>query len=451
MSDKTDIEKIADVLEMKVISDAYIRSSNRSRYIIIVIVFASVLAFIAHCNSMQNSWINNRYRVASYALNHEAWKLWMQDKKSLSTLCKLLAMNKRGPLSIDTLLKAYEQKNLDAVYDNCQSKKPELDKISFALHDLCDSFKLKVPILTSFDRLFICLGKKEKTLPTSIDSLFSLFTFFKKNKIKKLELFDIDSLTLDSLGCLVDSFKVEQDLLNSAIQLCEYRQIIDSIALLRYIEDLDRARTEKVMMIHVPILGIMLDINHLGFLGGFAFTVILLWFRFGLWKELSNLKMVFRHASEKKKLPDYYQHLIMWQVLSVPQTQVWWLPRSLLKRRFKKKLNKIIPSLFYIIFTETPYRLNSVIFSKTVVKILFFLPLIVQFLVLRNDYLTYQIGEITSKSSARLGLITGSFWFVLIFIFTWRCFSLLRDIDSEWDRVFKKLYGKKGDENTRFR
>ncbi|MDQ2922650.1 MAG: hypothetical protein M3R52_13695, partial [Acidobacteriota bacterium] len=44
-------------------------------------------------------------------------------------------------------------------------------------------------------------------------------------------------------------------------------------------------QTEHVMFIHVPFFGVLFDINDLGMLGGFAFVVLLLWFRFSLWHE----------------------------------------------------------------------------------------------------------------------------------------------------------------------
>lgn len=56
---------------------------NRTRYVLIIIIVASILAFISVWNSVQFSWINLRLEKASYALKYRAWDI--KNKDSLKT------------------------------------------------------------------------------------------------------------------------------------------------------------------------------------------------------------------------------------------------------------------------------------------------------------------------------------------------------------------------------
>ena len=69
------------------------------------------------------------------------------------------------------------------------------------------------------------------------------------------------------------------------------------------LKKLEEIQTEHVLYLRLPFFGLIVDVNDLGMLGGFAFTVLLLWFRFALWHERANLEMTFaegeRHHSRK--------------------------------------------------------------------------------------------------------------------------------------------------------
>jgi len=69
---------------------AFVQSANRCRYIILVIVFTSILVFIAFWNSQQNSWITCRMRIARYALEHDCLLLSKLDPNSVDALLHVL-------------------------------------------------------------------------------------------------------------------------------------------------------------------------------------------------------------------------------------------------------------------------------------------------------------------------------------------------------------------------
>jgi hypothetical protein len=54
-------------VSLKAMADAFIESVGRSRIIIVVIVFASVLALLANWNSWQGSWVKKRLAIAKVA------------------------------------------------------------------------------------------------------------------------------------------------------------------------------------------------------------------------------------------------------------------------------------------------------------------------------------------------------------------------------------------------
>jgi hypothetical protein len=54
-------------LDLRAMADAFVGSSRRSRYVIMVLVFASILIFIAYWNSRQSSWISCRLPVSREA------------------------------------------------------------------------------------------------------------------------------------------------------------------------------------------------------------------------------------------------------------------------------------------------------------------------------------------------------------------------------------------------
>jgi hypothetical protein len=174
-----------------------------------------------------------------------------------------------------------------------------------------------------------------------------------------------------------------------------------------YAERLDTARVDYIVLIRIPFFGIVLDVNDLGALGGFTFVVILLWFRFSLWREYYNLNSTFKAAKTDEDLEFCYRALSMSQVLTVPPA-----------------LSKHQPK-------ERPWG--------KVVRILYFLPLAVQLIIFIYDCLSFNYGLEISPFNTIVGFSMSLCFLSLSALLTYWCFRLSSEIDKEWEETAKHL------------
>ncbi len=365
------ISEIKEMLEVKEMADAFVDSSRRSRFIIIVMIFASVLTFVSFWNSQQGSWTRCRLRMAKYAQLNHCWELTGKDSLVVDSLSKVRVFEKRQLLVTCDSAHDYRLKNLD----------------------------------------------------TLIEEGWNNW----KNAESK------DRVSLDSLSLLL---KAEADSLRYAVNLCQNRGFHSDASLAQYIQDLDKLRTERVLLIQVPIFGVICDVNDLGVLGGLAFTVILLWFRFSLWQELRNLRLFFDQSRHKDDFRRFYHYLAMRQVLTIPRTFIDSPPAA--NGKFLDRLKKAVLFQPILLFYEFPARTDRRFWS-IVEKGLFILPLVVQGIVFLHDEQTRAIGEIISKPLVNRGQKVSLFFLILIFILTVRCLWLSRHINKEWDQAFERL------------
>jgi hypothetical protein len=180
MANNLELKTLVDAFEMKAIADACVASTNRSRYVIIVIVFASILAFIGFWNARGNAWIDCRLNMAK--------KTYIFQK-----------------------LEEYKQKE-----------------------------------------------KSNITKQDSVSTQHAVNWFSKMDTVMS--------------GVLISQ--------TEAGDFFKNRKFVTPDGLEKYIEDLERLLTEKVLNVQVPIFGVIFDVNDLGLFVGIAFTIILLWFRF---------------------------------------------------------------------------------------------------------------------------------------------------------------------------
>lgn len=173
-----------------------------------------------------------------------------------------------------------------------------------------------------------------------------------------------------------------------------------------FIERLEAARVESVILLRIPFFGVVLDINDLGLIGGFTFVVILMWFRFSLWREYYNLRATFKEA-KSEHLTFCYKSLAMRQVLTVPPT---------LSRR------------------QPPQKP-----SGKIVRSLYFLPVLVQSTLFIFDLRTREFGMVISKSNTRISILMCAFFLILTSLLTYWCLRLSMKIDKKWDNVAKRI------------
>jgi hypothetical protein len=100
--------------------DRCLLSSNRTRYVLIIIIIASVLVFVSFWNSSNWSWFNNRLEKTQKCINYKVW----EEEDSLKINC-LLQKNK---LIEYREVKLYSDiRNLDSL--SLHINKHELNKI----------------------------------------------------------------------------------------------------------------------------------------------------------------------------------------------------------------------------------------------------------------------------------------------------------------------------------
>lgn len=198
----------------------------------------------------------------------------------------------------------------------------------------------------------------------------------------------------------------KEDLTNAETWLNK-RGIKRKAQLISYAERLHASRVDNIVLIHIPFFGIVLDVNDLGILGGFTFVVILMWFRFSLWRELYNLSSTFKAAKTDEDLEFCYRALAMSQVLTVPPALSKHQPR------------------------ERPWG--------KVVRILYFLPLTVQLIIFINDCLTFNYGWDISSTNTVAGTSISLGFLFLSALLTYWCYRLSSEIDREWEETAERL------------
>ncbi len=173
-------------------------------------------------------------------------------------------------------------------------------------------------------------------------------------------------------------------------------------------EPLVRARTNHVVLFHVPFFGTAFDVNELGLIGGFTFVVVLMWFRFTLWREYYNLCSTFEACcSDIQDFEACYKYLAMNQVLTVPPTLFTREPR------------------------ERPWG--------KIVRLLYLLPVLVQLAVVVNDWLTFHNGWLISRPNTIVSIAASVCFLALAALLTYWCFRLSAEIDREWDAAHARL------------
>lgn len=174
------------------------------------------------------------------------------------------------------------------------------------------------------------------------------------------------------------------------------------------IDDYRRLAIQETSFVHTPFFGASFERNDTGLFAGFAITVILMWLRYCMARELSNLNLLFNTPLlEGTDYERCYRLLGMQQVLTVPQLSQ---PHNKNRWRWIPKLLYLVPLPIY--FLGVYFDLNS---------------------------LPY-VGEILGYGKAWFLEVTSILFSILILIFTLWCFKVSIDIDRVWDRAASRVY-----------
>jgi hypothetical protein len=258
--------------------DGCYRASNRTRFVLIIIVLSSILIFTAFWNSRQSSWTNLRLKRAKDSLKYEIWK-----------------------------------------------------------------------------------KRNKKDIPKS------------KSERKDYE---------------------------KAIEFAKTRNINNSKQMEELISELQNIQSTGIKNVHVRFLGIIIDVNDLGLLGGFTFSVLLLWFQLCLLREYENIRLVTSNTSiTDRKL--CYNLLSMHQVFTLPSVE------------------------------DEPESRKKAILRKAPV-VLFSLPLVIQTCVLLNDVASWEFGTSLSTFYTYLTFFFSAGFLFFIITLTILCFKIFTDIDRNF-------------------
>lgn len=183
-----------------------------------------------------------------------------------------------------------------------------------------------------------------------------------------------------------------------------------SESLKRYAERLELSRQQHSLIVPIPGLGRFIDINDLGLLGGFTFVVVLMWFRFSLWREYFNLYATFKEARTLKDLEYCYKYLAMNQVLTVPP----------------------------ILFPTTQPKERP--WGK-VVRYLYVLPVAVQLAIVIYDCCTFDMGWVISPVNTVVSIVASFCFLMLSALLVCWCLRLSGEIDNTWEEAAKRIRG----------
>ncbi|HKP71391.1 MAG TPA: hypothetical protein VJT82_00540, partial [Pyrinomonadaceae bacterium] len=209
-----------------------------------------------------------------------------------------------------------------------------------------------------------------------------------------------------------------------AEEYLRYRNINDRGILKNTLDTLNAQRAEHVSTVRMPFFGVGFDVNDIGLFAGFTFAVVLLWFRFSLLREVNNLRLTFFEARKQDKakgesgrheqLQFCYDLLAMRQVLTTP---------------------KMLPQDETDTFLGRPRQ----IFWFVISKLLFLLPLGVQFLVMRNDKNSEHIGRMISPHNTQLVMRASWLLLLSIVLLLALCYQLVMKAQMTWRDAAREL------------
>jgi hypothetical protein len=165
------------------------------------------------------------------------------------------------------------------------------------------------------------------------------------------------------------------------------------------LDDLKKRR-DQILLVKVPFFDFSFDINDLGLLSGLSFAVILLLLKFGLRREIANLELIFGEAKHGNWHKDCLKIMSMKQVLTTTDTQ----------EKFISKIWTLMP------------------------KILYLLPVIVQYIVAFNDIRTWRFGYAISVPNTNMLFIFHIVILVPIAAFSIGCIRSAFKLDYIWRR-----------------
>lgn len=200
----------------------------------------------------------------------------------------------------------------------------------------------------------------------------------------------------------------------AAIEFIGVRNIDSKEQITELIKRLQAVQSDQINLIRLPFFGSVFDVNDLGLIGGFSFVILLLWFRFGLSRELQNVSLTFAEARRRNQLKVCYQQLAMQQVLTVPR-----------------------------MLTDEPHqRRIPPSFWDKMPKVLFVLPFAVHAIVFGYDLYSFRFGMSVSPFNTIFNTACSLLFLAGILVLTINCYIVSGEVSKEWNEAYDKLIGE---------
>lgn len=333
-------------------------SANRTRWITIALVLASVVIFIGFYNSTLKSWTFHRINSLKdfenvpennasldshptnpiplpddyFGLNDFNDKDKPEDSDRRykgygfkKFACKFLTANFPKELNLNLIshyiYNSLNKRTNDLLEEECSNEDAPSTQFTKAVKTDLDEL-LKNKFFYNLER-FDCL-KISKKVGINING--DCQEIKRKEETQKLlEITNIDQ-TKDGILKLRenDLIRMNRRLLEEAYQgeILESKISIPSTEKLLAKEIPTRiAFDDKVLFVEMPFFDIPIDVNDLGLIGGISLFIILYLLRFSQSREIKNLNISFKEAVKHNELCEFYHSLAMHQVLTVPQME----------------------------------------------------------------------------------------------------------------------------------
>ena len=307
--------------EVEQFIQAFNTSSIRTRTLLIGLLFASILAFIALLDSFVPflSWYSSRIEIRQVALE---WFIFPEENPDSEANCKVICMacdsNKLvakpttgirndnpkvpGVNSIQEFAKLLEA----SVKDSLSKWPPGEDSVVFKRYKQWDSSQI--------ERIM----RDAVNLPVYLNFLVK-----KDNKVELpywIKIRPFESVKTRSIPDRKRRKALYKSLSRAALAFNGYsphtRKEFEYA-----LENLMEAQAENLTLVRMPILGISFDINFLGFISGGIFYALMALLYLSMVREDRNLKTLFQQGWQDEDTDDgrLYELLSMYQVLTVPQ------------------------------------------------------------------------------------------------------------------------------------
>jgi hypothetical protein len=191
--------------------------------------------------------------------------------------------------------------------------------------------------------------------------------------------------------------------IGKALKFAAENNISNKEFLQNNLDKLTESRIEHIDMVRVPILGVLFHINYLGFYSGLTISVLYFLFYFSLKREHINTKIAFRSGWENIKSDHhhyyYYEYLSMFQVLTIPKKLFTTNKTNFIYTAFSSTLMRI-PYIIFFFVVLYDYLTISVGYKTNIL-----LTYVILFFNTAFLFLNYLLGERVAKFWKKMDML----------------------------------------------